>query len=73
MPAFGYRFTGTTEPGFGLSGTDRQYRLGWRLNGDAAGSLSLSVGMRRRKSLSGDRPPEHGIGVRLMARWRMSG
>ena len=69
FPVFEEHFTGTPEFGFALSGTGRGYSLGWRLTTAGAGSLEFSVDARRLESLKDNRPPEHGIGLRLSMRW----
>ena len=70
LPAFGGRFTGTPELGFGLSESGRDYRLGWRLTpaGGNAGSFELGVEATRREAANGD-GSEHGVGVRATIRW----
>ena len=67
----GGRFTGTPEVGFGLSNTDREASLGWRLGLERSDRLSFELGVEgtRRESVSDDRVPEHGIGFRMRARW----
>ena len=67
----GGRFTMTPEIGLGLSEAGRDYSLGWRLTrtGSGPGSLELSLEARRRESANDNTPPEHGIGLRLTARF----
>ena len=70
--AGGGRFASIPEIGFGLSDTGRDFSLGWRLAGDRSGgggAFQLSAEARRHETDGGNRPPEHGIGVRLSARW----
>ena len=69
--AFGDRFTWTPQIGVGLSDAGRDYRLGWRLTRDVrdGGSLELSLDATRRESVTGNDAPEHGVGLRLTARW----
>ena len=69
--AFGGGFAMTPEIGLGLSEAGRDTSLGWRLTrtGSGPGSLELSVEARRRESANDDVPPEHGIGLRLTARF----
>ena len=69
---FSDRFTLTPEAAFGLSGTGRDYRLGWRLvraerqSGLTGGPLALSFEATRRERPATDgAPPEHAAGVRL--------
>ena len=74
--AFGDGFTWTPEVAVGFSNTGRAYSLGWRLvrvergGGISGGSLELSFeATRRESSANDDVPPEHGIGLRLGARF----
>ena len=71
LAAFGDRFTGTPEIGFGFAGTQRDYSLGWRLThaGRYRGSFELSLEARRREIANDDVAPEHGIGFKLTARF----
>ena len=68
---FGDRFTGTPEIALGLSQTGRDYSLGWRIvnAGAGTGSLELTLEATRRETANQDTPPEHGVGLRLTARW----
>ena len=71
LPAFGSRFIGTPEMGFGFSDTGRDYSVGWSLGlarQDRA-SIDLSLEGTRRERANDDRKPEHGMGLRLKARW----
>ena len=69
LPVHGDRFTGTPYAGFGYSGADRRYRLGWRLTGaDDPGAFVFSLGASRREAANDDEP-DHGIGFRLTVRW----
>ena len=73
LSAFGDRFTWTPEAGVGLSDTGRDLSLGWRLvrrssPGDL-GALELSFEARRSESANDDASPEHGVGLRLSARF----
>ena len=71
--AFGDRFTATPEVGFGMSAGHRDYSLAWRFVRDRRrgdiGSLEFSLETRRRESANDDTPPEHGVGLRLNARF----
>ena len=71
--AFGDRFTATPEVGFGMSEGHRDYSLAWRFVRDRRrgdiGSLEFSLEARRRESANDDTPPEHGVGLRLTARF----
>ena len=74
--ALGDGLTGTPYAGFGYSGTDRRYRLGWRLaRADDSGAFAFSLEVNRREAANPESgsgagsKPEHGIGLRLTARW----
>ena len=73
LSAFGDRFTWTPEAGVGLSDTERDYSLGWRLvrggSGSDGGALELSFEARRRESANDDMPPVHEVGLRLTVRF----
>ena len=72
FPAGGGRFASVPEIGLGLSGTGREYILGWRLVGEepvGSGGFRLSTEVRRIETAGGSGPAEHRIGVRLSARW----
>ena len=74
FPAFGDRFTATPEIAVGLSGTGRDYGLGWRLGrgGDAPDgrALQLAVEARRRESVAARGiPPEHSLRFRVTSRF----
>ena len=63
---------GVPEIGLGLSGTGREYILGWRLAGDGSrgsAGFQLSTEARRIETTGGSGPAEHRIGARLSARW----
>ena len=70
LPAFEDRFTSTPELGLGLSDAGRDYSLGWRLGLAQSGpnALELKLEATRRESAK-DNAVEHGIGLRLTARW----
>ena len=67
--ALGDGFTATPEIGFGLSDSQRDYSLGWRLGLAQSGpaALELRLDGTRRESVN-DNDPVHGIAVRLTAR-----
>ena len=74
--AFGDRFTSRPEAGFGMSDTGRDYSLVWRLvrdrRGGDIGSLEFALEARRRESANdpgAGAEPEHGIGLRMTARF----
>ena len=72
FPAWGGRFASVPEIGLGLSGTGREYILGWRLTDDGSrgsGRFQLSTEARRIETAVGSGPAEHRIGARLSARW----
>ena len=72
FPAWGGRFASVPEIGLGLSGTGREYILGWRLADDGSrgsGGFQLSTEARRIETAVGSGPAEHRIGARLSARW----
>ena len=81
LPAFGDRYTGTPNLGFGLSdGGSREYRLGWRLaraNGSSSGSFdSFALSLDATRSEPADNndsgsgtAPKHAIVLRAGLRW----
>ena len=72
FPAWGGRFASVPEIGLGLSGTGREYILGWRLADDGSrgsGRFQLSTEARRIETAVGGGPVEHRIGARLSVRW----
>ncbi len=79
LPAFGDRFTGTPNIGFGLAdGGSREYRLGWRLaraggsSSGSSGSFALSLDATRSEPANANgagSAPEHAIVLRARMRW----
>ena len=71
LAMFGDRFTGTPHGGLTLSQAAREYRLGWRLTSAMRGDPGFEIGLdaTRREAANDNAPPEHGIGLRLTARW----
>ena len=71
LPAFGGRFTGTPNLGFGLSDTARDYRLGWRLTPAAQGvpGLELNLDATRRENANRAGAAEHGVVLTGALRW----
>ena len=71
LAAFGGRFTGTPNAGFGLSDGAREVRLGWRLTPAAQGpsGFELNLDATRREDAHGDEPPEHAVMLRGTVRW----
>ena len=67
LALFGGGFTGTPHVGLGLSETDREVRMGWRLSPADDGDFSFRMDASRRDS-AGD-GPEHRIGFGVTARW----
>ena len=76
--ARGDRFTARPELGFAMSEGHREYSLVWRLVRDRRrgdiGSLEFTVEARRRESANdpgsgADAESEHGLGLRMSARW----
>ncbi len=71
--AFGDRFTSTPELGLGLSGSQREYTLGWRLGlvqrGPGALELTLDGTRREATGANDNMEPEHGVRFGLTARW----
>ena len=77
--AFGDRFVSTPELGLGLSNGQRAYSLGWRLNlapgsgpggtGLTALELGFEASRREATGANDNTPPQHGVGLRLTARW----
>ena len=73
LGGFDDRWTVTPELGLGLSDTDRELRLGWRLSKRVAAGLAFELGVEgtRRESADGHAGPEHGLEVGLG--WRLVG
>ena len=72
IPVFGGRFTGTPKIGLGLSDTDRELKLGWRLGlarREGNVSMDLELEATRRESANDDREPEQAVGLRFTMRW----
>ena len=71
LSAFGDRFTGTPNLGFGFSDSTREYRIGWRLGSAIRGDPGFQVDLdaRRREVANGNEPPEHGVMLRGAIRW----
>ena len=71
LAAFGGRFTGTPNAGFGLSDTARDYLIGWRLTPAAQGhsGLELNLDATRREAEGGDDAPEHAVTLTGVLRW----
>ena len=73
LGVFDDRWTATPELGLGLSDTDRELRLGWRLTERVAAGLAFELGVEgtRRESVDGAAGPEYGLEVGLG--WRLVG
>ena len=71
LAAYGDRFTMTPEIGYGMSETGRDWSLGWRLTSARRdrSSFELKLEATRREHDDGIGAPEHGVGLRLTARW----
>ena len=71
LAAYGDRFTMTPEIGYGMSETGRDWSLGWRLTPARRdrSSFELKLEATRREHDDGIGAPEHGVGLRLTARW----
>ena len=71
LAMFGDRFTGTPHAGLALSQGAREYRLGWQLTSVMPGDPGFEIGLdaTRRETANDNAPPEHGIGLRMTARW----
>ena len=73
LSAFGDRFTGTPNLGFGFSDSAREYRMGWRLTsavrGDPGFEVNLDATRREAVNDNGNVPPEHGVMLRAAIRW----
>ena len=71
LAAFGGRFTGKPNVGFGLTDTAREVRIGWRLTPAAQdrSGFELNLDAIRRESADDDEPPEHGVMLRGALRW----
>ena len=71
--AFGDRFTARPEAGFAMSAGRREYSLVWRLARDRRdgdiGSLEFALEAQRQETANDNTPPEHGLGLRMSARW----
>ena len=71
LAAFGGGFTGTPNLGLGLSGSGRDWRLGWRLTPALRGAQGFEVNLdaTRREPANDNGPVEHGIALRGAIRW----
>ena len=69
LPVLGGRFTASPHAGLGLSGTLRDYTLGWRLTPEAASAPDVSFGLKATRRESDAQAPEHSVGVEVRARW----
>ena len=74
LALFGDRFTGTPNVGFGLTGTAREYRIGWRLTSVVPNDPGFEVNLdaTRRESANDNAAgagAEHGVMLRGAIRW----
>ena len=71
LPVAGGRYIGTPEVGIGVSETDREYRLGWRLGRARKGPVDFTFDIEGalRESVDDEEEPAHRIGLRLSLRW----
>ena len=71
LPAFGGRFTGTPHAGFTLGESAREFKLGWRLAPTTGKGLDFDLGLEatRREAANDGGEAEHGIGLKLNARF----
>ena len=65
----GGRLTGTPNVGFGLSGTTRDYRVGWRLKAPGDAGFEVNLDATRREAANDNEPAEHGVMLRGAIRW----
>ena len=71
LPVTGGRYIGTPEVGVGVSDTDREYSLGWRLGRARKGPVDFTFDIEGalRESVDDTEEPAHRIGLRLSLRW----
>ena len=71
LPVAGGRYIGTPEVGIGVSETDREYRLGWRLGRARKGPVDFTFDIEGalRESVDDEEEPAHRIGLRMTLRW----
>ena len=69
--AAGDRFTAIPEVGMALEPEQREYRVGWRLVLAEGGPTAFELALEgtRREHANGAADPEHGLGLRVTARW----
>ena len=67
------RFTAVSELGLGLSDTNREVRLGWRLTERVSAGVAFEFGVEgtRREWTDGEAGPQHGIVIGVG--WRLAG
>ena len=71
LPAFDGRLTATPHAGFTLGESAREFTLGWRLAPATRTGLDFDLGLEatRREAANDDDEAEHGIGLKLNARF----
>lgn len=71
---FGDRFTGTSNVGFGMSETARDYRVGWRLTLAVKGEPDFEVSLdATQRGAVNDNAAEHSVMLRSLVRWQGPG
>ena len=70
LPVLGGKFTGTAHARIGLSGSGRDFALGWRFGRARRAGVDVSAGIEgTRRWGAGGGAPEHGIALRFTTRW----
>ncbi len=69
FPAFGGRFTGSPHAAYELSGTTRDYTLGWRLAPVTPHAPELLFDVKAMRSEGDAVAPEHSVGFEIRTRW----
>ena len=66
---FSGRFTGTPHAGMTLTGSGRDYRIGWRLTSAVPGDPGFAVGLEASRRESANDNAAHGVMLRGSVRW----
>ena len=69
LPMFGGVLTGTPHAGLTLSGSRRDYRIGWRLGARAGPSLPAEMNLEAIRNETDTGAPSHGIRLTGALRW----